>query len=64
MVLNQYQDNGKIVGCLGGGVSAKDPATGAPICVGGAAFVTHSINYNNFLPNLAARYRVWRNWSV
>ena len=29
-----------------------------PICIGGAAFVTHSINYNNWLPTLTARYRV------
>ncbi len=37
---------------------------GAPICVGGAAFVTHSINYNNWLPTLTARYRIWKQWSV
>jgi iron complex outermembrane recepter protein len=63
MTLNQYQDNGKTVGCLGG-VASSDPATGAPICVGGGAFTTHSIDYNNWLPTLTARYRVWRNWSV
>jgi iron complex outermembrane recepter protein len=55
MALNQYQDNGKTVGCLGGTLG-KDPGTGAPICIGGAKFVTHSINYNNWLPNIAARY--------
>ncbi|HXA65942.1 MAG TPA: TonB-dependent receptor [Bryobacteraceae bacterium] len=63
MTLNQYQDNGKTVGCLGG-VAAIDPATGAPICVGGGAFTTHSIDYNNWLPTITARYRAWRNWSV
>jgi iron complex outermembrane receptor protein len=63
MTLNQYQDNGKTVGCLGG-VAATDPATGAPICVGGGAFTTHSIDYNNWLPTITARYRVWKNWSV
>ena len=63
MTLNQYQDNGKTVGCLGG-TAATDPVTGAPICVGGGAFTTHSIDYNNWLPTLTARYRVWRNWSV
>jgi len=63
MALNQYQDNGKTVGCLGGKTS-KDPVSGAPTCVGGAAFVSHSIGYNNWLPTLAARYRLQRNWSV
>jgi iron complex outermembrane receptor protein len=63
MALNQYQDNGKIVGCLGG-VASKDPVSGAPICVGGAAFVSHTIGYNNWLPTLTARYRVRRNWSA
>jgi iron complex outermembrane receptor protein len=68
MVLNQYQDNGKTVGCLGGTASTY-PSTagiwaGAPACVGGAAFVTHAINYNNWLPTAAARYRVWRQWSL
>jgi iron complex outermembrane receptor protein len=63
MALNQYQDNGKTVGCLGG-KSSTDPVTGAPICIGGGAFTTHSVNYNNFLPNIAARYRLIGNWSV
>ncbi len=54
MHLNQYQDNGKTVGCLGG-VASTYPATagiwaGAPSCIGGVAFVTHGINYNNWLP--------------
>jgi len=63
MALNQYQDNGKTVGCLGGKTS-KDAVSGAPTCVGGSAFVSHSIGYNNWLPTLAARYRLQRNWSV
>ena len=68
MALNQYQDNGKTVGCLGGTLSTY-PSTaggfaGAPDCIGGAAFVTHSINYNNWLPTLTARYRVEQHWSV
>jgi len=37
---------------------------GAPECIGGAAFVSHSINYNNWLPTLTARYRVAGPWSV
>jgi iron complex outermembrane receptor protein len=74
MALNQYQDNGQtsgtsgIVGCLGG-VPSTYPKTGglydgAPACIGGVNFVTHRINYNNWLPTLTARYRVWRQWSV
>jgi len=68
MALNQYQDNGKIVGCLGG-VASTYPASaglfaGAPSCIGGAAFVSHSIDYNNWLPTLTARYRIQQHWSV
>ncbi len=63
MILNQYQDNGKTVGCLGG-VSTTDPRTGAPYCVGGAAFINHSIDYNNWLPNIAARYYIKSSWSA
>ena len=37
MSLNQYQDNGKTVGCLGGKLGT-DPGTGAPFCFGGAQF--------------------------
>src|ERR1017187_8704197 len=60
--LEQYQDNGT-VGCLGGTL-AKDPVTGAPICIGGVHFATHSINWNNWLPTATARYQVARSWSV
>ncbi len=63
MALNQYQDNGKTVGCLGG-TASTDFATGAPNCIGGAQFTSHSINYNNWLPSLTARYRVWKQWST
>jgi len=63
MALNQYQDNGKTVGCLGG-VASTDPRTGAPICIGGGAFVHHSVDYNNWLPNIAARYYIKSNWSA
>jgi iron complex outermembrane receptor protein len=68
MNLNQYQDNfTKFVGCLGGTQStypATSPFAGAPACIGGAAFVTHSIDYNNFLPTLTARYHIKSQWSV
>jgi iron complex outermembrane receptor protein len=66
MSLNQYQDDGTsggTVGCLGGTLG-KDPGTGAPFCFGGAKFVTHSVNYNNWLPNIAARYSLKSNWSA
>jgi len=63
MTLNQYQDNGKTVGCLGGTLQ-KATATTPPLCIGGASFVTHSIDYNNWLPNIAARYYIKNNWSV
>ncbi len=58
MDFNQYQDNGKIVGCLGGVLDSTKN------CVGGQAFVTHGVSYNSWLPSAAARYRVQRNWSV
>ena len=56
MHFNQYQDI-KTVGCLGG-VKVGNA------CIGGAAFTTHNVDYNSWLPSLAARYRVQRNWSV
>jgi iron complex outermembrane receptor protein len=69
MTLNQFQDNGKTgPGCVGGVVGTyptSDPrAGGAPSCTGGAAFVTHSVNYNNWLPSLTARYRLVSQWSI
>jgi iron complex outermembrane receptor protein len=68
MNLNQFQDNGKTVGCPGG-VAGTYPSTagvfaGAPACIGGVAFVSHGINYNNWLPTLTARYRILGQWSV
>jgi iron complex outermembrane receptor protein len=63
MSLNQYQDNGKTVGCLGG-VASTYPGIGAPACIGGGQFVTHSIDYNNWLPNVTGRYYLKSNWSV
>jgi iron complex outermembrane receptor protein len=68
MHLNQYQDNGSTVGCLGG-TAGVYPANygiwaGAPSCTGGVAFVTHHVNYNNWLPTLTARYRIWRQFST
>lgn len=62
MDLNQYRDNGKTVGCLGG--TLVKSSTAPPICAGGAAFVTHSVDYNSVLPTLTARYRLRKNWSV
>jgi iron complex outermembrane recepter protein len=64
MALNQYQDNGKTVGCLGGTADQPDPGTGIPSASAAPQFVTHSINYNNWLPNIAARYSLKSTWSV
>lgn len=68
MNLMQYQDNGKTVGCLGGTAttypSSVTAFAGAPACNGGAAFTTHGINYNNWLPTLTTRYRLWKQWSI
>jgi iron complex outermembrane recepter protein len=68
MYLTQYQDNGKTVGCLGGTLGAY-PSTagiwaGAPECIGGVQFASHSVTYHNWLPTLTARYRIWRQWST
>ncbi len=69
MALNQDQDNQGtkgtkgIVGCLGG-VASPLPITGAPGCIGGAAFVTHAVNWNNWLPNVSLRYQIKQNWSA
>jgi len=63
LALNQYQDNGTTVGCLGG-TTAKDFVTGAPICLGGAAFISHSYNWNNWLPTATARYQLNKTWSA
>jgi iron complex outermembrane receptor protein len=67
MALNQYQD-AKTVLCLGVPLTTF-PSTagiwaGAPDCAGGAAFTSHSISYNNWLPTLTARYHVSDPWSV
>jgi len=55
--LNQFADNGKTIGCLGGTVTAG-------ICWGGLDFVTHSANYRSWQPTADARYRLKNNWSV
>ena len=60
-VSRQRQDR-RLLGV--GKLPSTSPLSGAPICIGGAAFVSHSIGYNNWLPTLTARYRVQRNWSV
>jgi iron complex outermembrane receptor protein len=58
MDFKQFQDNGKVVGCLGGVLDKSNN------CVGGSPFTTHSVTYNSWLPSAAARYRLQRNWSV
>ena len=55
--LNQFADNGKTIGCLGGTVTAG-------ICRGGLSFVTHTANYRSWQPTTDVRYRLKNNWSV
>lgn len=63
--LNQYQDNGKTVGCLGGKlVAANKAANTPPLCVGGVQFTHHEVIYSNLLLNAAARYALKSTWSV
>ena len=55
--LNQFADNGKTIGCLGGKVVAG-------ICSGGLSFVSHTANYRSWQPTFDARYRLANNWSI
>jgi iron complex outermembrane recepter protein len=64
MALDQYQDNGKIAGCVGGGVLSTAKATPASTCIGGTQFVGHAAGYNSWLPALSANYHLTRTWSV
>jgi iron complex outermembrane receptor protein len=57
MHLNQFADNGKTIGCLGGTVTAG-------ICKGGVDFVSHTANYRSWLPTADASYRLKNNWSM
>lgn len=61
--LTQYQDNGKIVGCLGG-VLTPNSVTATTVCVGGLPFVNHSAGYSAYLPSADANYHLLSNWSV
>ncbi len=58
--LTQYQDNTKIVGCLGGVLTGGKTGT----CVGGVPSVNHSAGYNSYLPSAEANYHIMNNWSV
>ena len=55
--LNQFADNGKTIGCLGGTVTGG-------ICRGGLDFLSHTANYRSWQPTVDARYRLKNNWSV
>ena len=55
--LEQFADNGKTIGCLGGVVSGG-------ICRGGLNFVTHGANYRSYQPIGDAHYRLRNNWSL
>jgi len=58
--LTQFQDNGKIVGCLGGVLTGGTTGT----CVGGSPSVNHSAGYSSYLPSVDANYHIMNNWSV
>jgi iron complex outermembrane receptor protein len=61
--LTQFQDNGKTVGCLPGGVlTGTNKIT--ETCVGGPPSVNHSAGYNSYLPSFDANYHLTNNWSV
>ena len=62
--LNQYDDNGKTVGCLGGGVLSGPTSNPLTTCVGGVEFVSHGTTYHSSLPQADIRYRLKDNWSV
>ena len=64
--LQQYQDNGKTVGCLDNGAAAvgNPKTTLAVTCPGGLPFVTHDAGYNSYLPSADASYRLTSNWSI
>ncbi len=58
--LTQFQDNGKIVGCLGGVLTGGKTGT----CVGGVPSVNHSAGYSSYLPSVDANYHLMSNWSI
>jgi iron complex outermembrane receptor protein len=45
-------------------VKANTATNTPPYCIGGVQFVKHEVNYNSWLPNVAARYSIKSNWSV
>ncbi len=58
--LTQFQDNGKIVGCLGGALVGGKTGT----CVGGSPSVNHTAGYNSYLPSVDVNYHLKNSWSV
>lgn len=62
--LTQYQDNGKIVGCLGGKLVGNPKSTPTVSCNGGAPSVNHSAGYSSYLPSFDANYRLTSFWSA
>jgi iron complex outermembrane recepter protein len=61
MHLNQYQDNGGKIGCLGGTPVTTAAGKG---CIGGADFVTHNAVYNSWLPFGSLHYSIKNNWAA
>ena len=62
--LTQYQDNGKIVGCLGGSLVGNPKKTPTVSCNGGAPSINHDAGYKAYLPSLDANYRIKSDWSA
>jgi len=62
--LQQYQDNGKTVGCLGGTLVGNPKTTPNDSCTGGLPFATHDAGYSSYLPSADANYRILPIWSV
>ena len=63
MDLNQDQDNGKTVGCLGG-VLSTTKVTPTTVCIGGAPRTYHSAAYRSWMPSADLRYKIKTNWSA
>lgn len=63
MNLDQYQDNGGKVGCLGG-ILSTSKAGPTTTCIGGPGFANHSASYGSWMPSVDARYRLTDTWSA
>ena len=64
MHLNQFADNGKTIGCLGGTLTTDSVTKVVTCSLGNGYFVTHEGNYHAFEPTADVRYRVRNNWTL